>query len=78
MQLIEEELGQPVEAIFSELSPEPVAAASLGQVSTSLGAPRASMPGISGSLPAYAHNASWHWQRIEQLLHFGIGNTHIV
>ena len=32
MQLIEEELGQPVGALYSQLSPEPVAAASLGQV----------------------------------------------
>ena len=31
-QLIETELDRPIEAIFSELSPEPVAAASLGQV----------------------------------------------
>jgi predicted unusual protein kinase regulating ubiquinone biosynthesis (AarF/ABC1/UbiB family) len=29
---IEEELGQPPEAIYAELSPEPIAAASLGQV----------------------------------------------
>ncbi len=29
--LIEEELGQPVGAVFESLSPEPVAAASLGQ-----------------------------------------------
>ena len=29
--LIEEELGQPVDAVFEQLSPEPVAAASLGQ-----------------------------------------------
>ena len=29
--LIEEELGQPVSAVFEYLSPEPVAAASLGQ-----------------------------------------------
>ena len=35
MQLIEEELGQPVAAVYTELSPEPVAAASLGQVGTS-------------------------------------------
>lgn len=31
-QMIEEELGAPVHEIFSELSPEPIAAASLGQV----------------------------------------------
>jgi predicted unusual protein kinase regulating ubiquinone biosynthesis (AarF/ABC1/UbiB family) len=31
MQLIQEELGQPVGAVYSQLSPEPVAAASLGQ-----------------------------------------------
>lgn len=31
-QLIETELDRPIKAIFSELSPEPVAAASLGQV----------------------------------------------
>lgn len=30
--LIEEGLGYPTETLFSELSPEPVAAASLGQV----------------------------------------------
>lgn len=30
--LIEQELGLPIDAIFSEISPEPVAAASLGQV----------------------------------------------
>ena len=29
--LIEEELGQPIGAVFSVLTPEPVAAASLGQ-----------------------------------------------
>ena len=29
---IERELGRPVEEIFSEITPEPVAAASLGQV----------------------------------------------
>lgn len=32
MKTIEEELGRPVSEIFSEISPEPVAAASLGQV----------------------------------------------
>jgi aarF domain-containing kinase len=31
-QLIQEGLGVPAETVFSELSPEPVAAASLGQV----------------------------------------------
>lgn len=30
--LIEEELGSPIEVLFSEISPEPTAAASLGQV----------------------------------------------
>lgn len=30
--MIEEELGSPIDIIFSEISPEPVAAASLGQV----------------------------------------------
>nr|CAB3451492.1 unnamed protein product [Digitaria exilis] len=33
MALLEEELGQPWQAIYSELSPSPIAAASLGQVS---------------------------------------------
>jgi ABC1 atypical kinase-like domain len=33
--VIEEELGCPIEEVFSELSPEPVAAASLGQVGDS-------------------------------------------
>lgn len=32
MTVIEEELGRPVSEVYSELSPEPVAAASLGQV----------------------------------------------
>ena len=32
MAVIEEELGRPVGEVYSELSPEPVAAASLGQV----------------------------------------------
>lgn len=32
LQLIEEELGEPASAILSEITPEPVAAASLGQV----------------------------------------------
>ena len=32
LQLIEEDLGQPASAIMSTISPEPVAAASLGQV----------------------------------------------
>lgn len=32
LNIIEEELGVPVESIFSEISPQPVAAASLGQV----------------------------------------------
>ncbi|XP_051126452.1 uncharacterized aarF domain-containing protein kinase At1g71810, chloroplastic isoform X2 [Andrographis paniculata] len=30
--MIEQELGQPIDVLFSEISPEPVAAASLGQV----------------------------------------------
>lgn len=30
--MIEDELGLPIDEIFSEISPEPVAAASLGQV----------------------------------------------
>jgi aarF domain-containing kinase len=30
--IIEKELGMPLDMIFSEISPEPVAAASLGQV----------------------------------------------
>lgn len=33
---IEQELGLPIETLFSEISPEPVAAASLGQVSSFL------------------------------------------
>mmetsp|Transcript_24441 Transcript_24441/g.47860 ORF Transcript_24441/g.47860 Transcript_24441/m.47860 type:complete len:820 (+) Transcript_24441:50-2509(+) len=32
MSLIEQELGRPVDSVFSEISPEPIAAASLGQV----------------------------------------------
>jgi aarF domain-containing kinase len=32
LQLIEEELGETASAILSEITPEPVAAASLGQV----------------------------------------------
>lgn len=32
LQLIEEDLGQPASAIMSTITPEPVAAASLGQV----------------------------------------------
>lgn len=32
LQVIQEELGRPVSEIFSEITPEPVAAASLGQV----------------------------------------------
>ena len=36
---MEEELKRPVTEVFSELSPEPVAAASLGQVSTAHRAP---------------------------------------
>jgi aarF domain-containing kinase len=31
-QLLEEELGAPWQEIYAELSPEPIAAASLGQV----------------------------------------------
>ncbi|PNX56829.1 ABC1 family protein, partial [Trifolium pratense] len=32
MALVEEELGQPWQNVYSELSPSPIAAASLGQV----------------------------------------------
>ena len=32
LQMIEQELGLPVDLIFSEISPQPVAAASIGQV----------------------------------------------
>ncbi len=32
LQLIQEDLGQPASAIMSTITPEPVAAASLGQV----------------------------------------------
>ncbi len=39
--LIEQELGQPVGAVFSVLSPEPVAAASLGQARAGCAAPPA-------------------------------------
>lgn len=31
-EMIEKELGMPIDVMFSEISPEPVAAASLGQV----------------------------------------------
>ena len=34
LQLIQEDLGQPVSAIMSTITPQPVAAASLGQVSS--------------------------------------------
>lgn len=34
--IIERELGLPLDALFSEISPEPVAAASLGQVNPNL------------------------------------------
>jgi hypothetical protein len=37
LQLIEEELGQPASTIVSEITPEPVAAASLGQARVSSG-----------------------------------------
>jgi hypothetical protein len=37
LQVIEEELGQPVNEIFSEISELPVAAASLGQVRSPAG-----------------------------------------
>ena len=47
MQLIEEELGQPVGAIYAQLSPEPVAAASLGQARPN-----------SGSGSTLAHHAA--------------------
>lgn len=33
MSVIEEELGQPLDVMFSEISEDPIAAASLGQVS---------------------------------------------
>jgi aarF domain-containing kinase len=32
LDIIEEDLGVPIEMLFSEISPEPIAAASLGQV----------------------------------------------
>jgi len=32
VQVIQEELGRPVSEVYSEITPEPVAAASLGQV----------------------------------------------
>ena len=41
LQLIEEDLGQPASAIMSVITPEPVAAASLGQV-------RAHAPALDG------------------------------
>ena len=45
MSVIQEELKQRPEELFSELSPEPVAAASLGQV-------RQILPLTSGACPA--------------------------
>lgn len=41
LQVIQEELGRPVHEVFSEITPEPVAAASLGQVRTKPHAPAA-------------------------------------
>ncbi len=51
--LIEQELGQPVGAVFSALSPEPVAAASLGQVRAGCAAPAAPAGGMTRHPPVH-------------------------
>ncbi|KAG6495392.1 hypothetical protein ZIOFF_043195 [Zingiber officinale] len=55
--MIEEELGQPIEMLFSEISPEPIAAASLGQVyqarlhsSRKLVAVKVQRPGVQAAI----------------------------
>ncbi|XP_042406103.1 uncharacterized aarF domain-containing protein kinase At1g71810, chloroplastic-like [Zingiber officinale] len=55
--MIEEELGQPIDMLFSEISPEPIAAASLGQVyqarlrsSRKLVAVKVQRPGVQAAI----------------------------
>ena len=56
MTMIEQELGRPWQQVYAELTPRPIAAASLGQVSIGQFSPQ--------SMLAYQPDCCWHqWHK---------------